>query len=159
MAPKSKLRLSPDSYSPPRNSFTATDYYRDTRDEYYSPISKLASLSVRFTILFDAHLRLRCSQTVHMRRRRRASYVTRPGVRDSSLTPSQMYIPEDYSDKGGTEEATQQRVGKRAAAFWVCLFVYLDLRPEDVPQHIFHALFCKWRCQKERIAKSRAAQR
>jgi hypothetical protein len=48
MSPKSKLRPNSDSDSLPRNSFTATDYYRDTRDEYYSPISKLATLSVRF---------------------------------------------------------------------------------------------------------------
>jgi hypothetical protein len=51
MALKLKLRLNPDL--PPRNSFTATDYYRDTRDEYYSPISKLASLSVRFHPFLD----------------------------------------------------------------------------------------------------------
>jgi hypothetical protein len=55
MAPKSKLRHNSDSDSLPRNSFTATDYYRNTRDEYYSPVSKLASLSVRFIIFLDEH--------------------------------------------------------------------------------------------------------
>jgi len=112
MALKSKLRLNPDSDSPARNSFTATDYYRDTRDEYFSPISKLASLSP------DSPY---------------ADHMTSP--------TRLMYIPEDYSDKGGMGEGAQQRVGNRAAAaFW----------------HIFHALFCKWRCQK---AKSKTAQR
>ncbi|KAJ6501873.1 hypothetical protein C8R45DRAFT_603574 [Mycena sanguinolenta] len=43
------LRLKPLIQSPPseppRNSFTSTDYYRKTRDEYYSPISYMESSS------------------------------------------------------------------------------------------------------------------
>ncbi|KAJ6501860.1 hypothetical protein C8R45DRAFT_1070469 [Mycena sanguinolenta] len=39
------LIQSPPS-EPPRNSFTSTDYYRKTRDEYYSPISYMESSSV-----------------------------------------------------------------------------------------------------------------
>ncbi|KAJ7215123.1 hypothetical protein B0H12DRAFT_357277 [Mycena haematopus] len=49
MSPKLKPRLktliqSPPS-EPPRNSFTSTDYYRQTREEYYSPISYIESSS------------------------------------------------------------------------------------------------------------------
>ncbi|KAJ6501876.1 hypothetical protein C8R45DRAFT_1091804 [Mycena sanguinolenta] len=49
MSPKLKPRLktliqsSPSE--PPRNSFTRTDYYRKTRDEYYSPVSYMVSSS------------------------------------------------------------------------------------------------------------------
>ncbi|KAJ6480776.1 hypothetical protein C8R47DRAFT_597643 [Mycena vitilis] len=49
MSPKLKLRLTSGASSspsePPRNSFTMTDYYRPTRDEIYSPISRAESLS------------------------------------------------------------------------------------------------------------------
>ncbi|KAJ7031270.1 hypothetical protein C8F04DRAFT_706652 [Mycena alexandri] len=44
MAPKLRLRLAPSVSSPaPRNSFTQTDYYRATREEYYSPLPRVES--------------------------------------------------------------------------------------------------------------------
>ncbi|KAJ7605876.1 hypothetical protein FB45DRAFT_1041793 [Roridomyces roridus] len=45
--PKPKLRipLTLSAPSPPRNSFTQTDYYRTTREEIHSPVSRLESLS------------------------------------------------------------------------------------------------------------------
>ncbi|KAJ7706745.1 hypothetical protein B0H17DRAFT_1192321 [Mycena rosella] len=110
MAPKLKLRLAAPSQ--PRNSFTASDYYRTTREEIYSPIPRAESLSPD-----SPYAEL--SKTAPTRR----------------LTHSR----EDSGDEG---EGGGGRAGKRAVEFW----------------HLFHALFRKWRRQKDRAAKSKAAQ-
>ncbi|KAF7337814.1 hypothetical protein MVEN_02004100 [Mycena venus] len=108
MSLKLKLRLTPSGSAqsaappvtePPRNSFTMTDYYRATREEYYSPISRAESLSPG------------------------SLYA------DSSTSPTQLgHIQEgselDLSDDEGVEEAAASagagaaRVPKRTAVFW-----------------------------------------
>ncbi|KAJ7706766.1 hypothetical protein B0H17DRAFT_1192337 [Mycena rosella] len=111
MAPKLKLRLA--APSPPRNSFTASDYYRTTREEIYSPIPRAESLSPD------------------------SPYAELP---KTSPTRRLAHIREDSSDKG---ERGGGRAGKRAVVF----------------RHLVHALLRKWRRQKDRAAKSKAAQR
>lgn len=87
MAPKLKLRLT--QASPPRNSFTMTDYYRTTREEIYSPVSLAESLSPES-----------------------------PYADPSKAPPARLeHIREHPSDEGETGEDAERRVKKRAAMF------------------------------------------
>ncbi|KAJ7268093.1 hypothetical protein B0H12DRAFT_1229743 [Mycena haematopus] len=45
LKPRLKTSIQSPPSEPPRNSFTSTDYYRQTREEYYSPISYIKSSS------------------------------------------------------------------------------------------------------------------
>ncbi|KAJ6531017.1 hypothetical protein B0H19DRAFT_467470 [Mycena capillaripes] len=104
MSLKLKLRLKTPAPSPPaepsRNSFTSTDYYRTTREEIYSPISRVESLSVRPP---------------------GSPYSDLPQSPTRSTRLAHIYEGSDEadtSDEGEEDEAAQQRVPKRTAALW-----------------------------------------
>jgi len=98
MSLKLKLRLTPlaqaPPFEPPRNSFTITDYYRTTREEYYSPISRAESLSPG------------------------SPYADLPQV--SPTSPTRLDHIREGSEPGISDEGDADETGvpKRTAVFW-----------------------------------------
>ncbi|KAJ6622988.1 hypothetical protein B0H10DRAFT_2213993 [Mycena sp. CBHHK59/15] len=97
-----KIRLPPSKTTPPssqpRNSFTETDYYRKTREEIYSPLSRAqlesshsgSPLQDQYTGPAANHL---------------------PHIREDNE-------PDAPASEEGEGEGDERHLGKRTAVFW-----------------------------------------
>ncbi|KAF7364058.1 hypothetical protein MSAN_01064600 [Mycena sanguinolenta] len=94
LKPKLKASMTSPTSKPPRNSFTDTDYYRKTRDEYYSPVSYMEFWSPG------------------------SPYASLPEISLPSSTRLTYIHKSSDSYDGEVDETGAARAAKRTANFW-----------------------------------------
>ncbi|KAJ7202391.1 hypothetical protein GGX14DRAFT_399556 [Mycena pura] len=112
--PKPRHGLPLPTPAPPRNSFTETDYYRTTKEEIHSPISRAEEPYRPQSPFGDA---------------RKASSAA-----GASLTRIHEGSEPESSDEGCCAAPQQQRVQKPTVSFWVRLPFTLQTRRRLIPK-------------------------